>query len=118
MNPPAYDGEDDGDAIAAFDPRELDDLFDALADRERRAVLRTLRREGGAMPFDQLVDTVARDTAGQADHNRRRRVATSLHHVQLPKLESAGLVSESDPDGDVRLSGRVEDVPATFFESV
>ena len=119
MSPATGDGgleEPIGDG--EFDPAEMDRLFDVLANGERRCVLRSLHDAGGTASFDEVVADVARQTLTRPPtHSDRRRIATSLYHVHLPKLESAELVAGSDPEGDVTLAECVEDVPRTLFES-
>ncbi|WP_144799904.1 DUF7344 domain-containing protein [Halorubrum depositum] len=91
-----------------FDP---DAVLAAIADGRRRAVLRSLRRDDGdAADLDALVDEVYSDARrdGAVTDAERRRIRTGLHHVDLPKLEAAGLV-EYDPD-----EKRVRSVEGTF----
>ncbi len=118
MNPATGDGgleEPLGDG--ELGPAEIDRLFDVLGDAERRYALRSLTDAGGTVSFDDLVDDVARQAVTTPpNHAERREIATSLYHVHLPKLEAAGLVAESDPDGEVTLADDVEDVPRILFE--
>lgn len=100
-----------------FSPAEMDELFDVLANRGRRCVLRSLSDADGEVSFDELVDDVARQTVTQpVDRDQRRKIATSLYHVHLPKLESLDLVAEYDPDGQVTLAERVGTIPRTLFD--
>lgn len=101
-----------------FSPDEMDELFDVLANTRRRCVLRSLSDAGGCASFDELVGDVARQTSTQPiDRNQRRKIATSMYHVHLPKLESVGLVAEYDPEGEVELDDHVENIPRTLFDS-
>lgn len=82
-------------------PEVLDRLFDCLSDSRRRLVCHVLAAaDGRTVEVSDVVDAVvARERSGStpapADH--RENVAIDLHHVQLPKLDAAGIV-EYDPD--------------------
>lgn len=69
----------------------LDVAFDALADPHRRAVLAVLDRQAGPLPVDAVVEAVVDRTGGH-----HCRVAATLHHAHLPKLDAAGLVTYDD----------------------
>jgi hypothetical protein len=81
-----------------------DDLFDVLADAERRRVLQ------------QLVETDASSHVGllkdRCDVN-----ATLLRHVHLPKMDKAGLVEYDSHSGDVSLTEDGSDVEL-FLEAL
>lgn len=122
-DPPDADGSEglgsgDGraDADEAVDEFDLDRVFEALADEHRRFALHYLRDHGGAAPFEEVVDAVA-DSVTASEHHDRRAVQSALYHVHLPKLRDVGLVAESDPDGEVRLSSRVARLPWSLLES-
>ena len=68
---------------------EPDDVFECLADGNRRAVVAELRDRG---------DSSLRDLAGCLTDtgDRTERIEQELHHRHLPKLADAGLV-EYDP---------------------
>lgn len=95
---------------------EVDRLFDVLADEHRRVALHYLRDRGGAAPFEDVVDVVA-DRADSGEHPDRRAVQSALYHVHLPKLKDVGLLAESDPDGEVRLSSRVAGLPWSLLDA-
>ncbi|MCU4802230.1 hypothetical protein OB920_17785 [Halobacteria archaeon HArc-gm2] len=119
MTPPANDsGLADGPFRSKqFTPAELDELFDVLADARRRCTLQSLSDAGGTASFDELVGDVARQTVARPiGREQRREIATTLYHVHLPKLASAGLVADFDPDGEVALAEQVDDVPHSLFE--
>ena len=70
-------------------PVNLDALYRHLADDRRRRLLRYLVcEECHCSPFTDLVAHIA--ASGEGD--RRRDVAVSLAHVDLPALEEAGVV--------------------------
>ena len=81
-----------------------DDLFDVLADAERRQVL------------EQLVD---RDAASHVAHLRENCEVngTLLQHVHLPKMSKAGLVDYDPRTGDVALTEDGSDVEL-FLEAL
>lgn len=81
-----------------------DDLFDVLADAERRRVLR------------QLVETDAGSHVGLLkDHCDVN--GTLLRHVHLPKMDKAGLVEYDPHSGDVALTDHGSDVEL-FLEAL
>ena len=95
-------GDDSGQPRAASRSPTPDELFDALSDVHRRYAIYTLRAFG-PMTFDDLADVVTGwlfsrkgETALRSD---RRRVATSLHHVHIPKLLETALVTRDDKTG-------------------
>ncbi|MFD1515580.1 helix-turn-helix domain-containing protein [Halomarina rubra] len=89
-----------GDFDAA-DESCMDETFRALADADRRFVLRYLDRNGATTVSTLGHHLAARrnDTVPAAVTETQRREATiRLHHAHVPKLASAGLVER--PDGD------------------
>lgn len=80
---------------------DVDDaVFAALADRERRAVVYFLHEHGTAT-VAELADVVTgwvHGARGVATSDDRERVRVALHHVHLPRLAAAGLVTY-DADG-------------------
>lgn len=84
---------------------QADASFEILRDPHRRSVCRYVSRtETPIVTRAELVDYVAErasdavETDGETDPRvARRRVATQLRHVHLPKLDDFGIV-EYDPD--------------------
>lgn len=85
----------------------MDDLpnevaYDLLANERRRRVCELLAAtDRDQLSLGELTDDVVR--LGTPDGptraaRQRRRIAIDLHHVQLPKLDDAGVV-EYDPRG-------------------
>jgi DNA-binding transcriptional ArsR family regulator len=70
-----------------------DELFGVLSSGTRRQVLHALRRHGGTTDRQSLVASVGDDD----------QTAVELHHVALPVLERAALVTHTD-DGHVSLT--------------
>lgn len=77
----------------------LDVAFAVLARPQSRAVLAAVADRTDPAPVDAVVaptDSVPVDEVVDAAVDRvdapRRRVAAALHHVYLPKLDTAGLV--------------------------
>lgn len=93
-----------------------DQLFDALADERRRAVLDALSAAEQPVDVHRLAERVAArerrgDDAGRPPRDAVRRALVSLHHAHLPKLADAGLV-EYDADARVvRTVGELPDLP-------
>lgn len=78
-----------------------DEILDGLADKRRRIALTALYRNEGPMDREDLaVEVTAKvrdDTeAGDAPDASVEDVLRNLHHVDLPKLEAAGLVEYED----------------------
>lgn len=73
-------------------------VFDCLTAGRRRVALSVLE-SADALPVDSLAARVA---ARSGDGTTEREIRVSLHHVDLPKLEGAGLVDRDD--GSVRIA--------------
>ena len=86
------------------DERSLDVVFDLLADQRRQEVLACLVDDTRPMPLADLAeDVAARENEGpraEVPTETVRTIATSLHHVHLPKLADAGAI-EYDRDRDL-----------------
>ncbi|WP_227352802.1 DUF7344 domain-containing protein [Haladaptatus salinisoli] len=80
--------------------KSLDTVFEILADRQRRYVLRYLREtDDGIGSFDELVEyVVARDP----ESGGPERVVTRLYHTTLPKLQAAKFLAYDSRSGTVR----------------
>jgi len=102
----ASEGPTNPDDAASEPPASVDAGFRAVADARRRYALYYLR-ERGSVTLDELATVVAgwlaareapAGAGGQADRDGMR---LALHHVHLPVLVSAGLVSyDADADAD------------------
>lgn len=92
-----------------------DALFGALSAGERRHLLYALLEEP-TRTFEEVADLLAGREAGAGGPvgpAGRRRIASRLHHVHLPLLEDAGLLTYDPESGTVRLrdvSRRVADL--------
>ena len=81
-------------------------LFDVLADERRRTVVAVLLEQTAPV----TVDTLARHVAGRNSDVSPAEVPTadvdevhvSLHHIHLPKMSQAGLLTFDADDGVVR----------------
>ncbi|QLG26424.1 hypothetical protein HUG10_02215 [Halorarum halophilum] len=84
-------------------------LLRTLANERRRSVLATLREseEEVASLADLTTELVRDDAEGKETpvEQRLERVAVSLHHAHLPKLEASGLVEYDEQAGVVRYRG-------------
>lgn len=79
--------------------RSLDTIFEVLVAERRRNALYVLYRHVGPVTLADLADEVA-SLEGEAVE----RVATSLHHVHLPKLVEVGIVEYDTEEALVRLT--------------
>ena len=125
----SYDTADGGDVPPWLDPelpgdaRSLDTLVDALADRRARHAVSVLESQSGdTVDLETLVNRVVErearaeqgdlnpDTSGVDDsEDHRQRVAISLHHRSLPKLDDAAVLDYDPRTNTVRFwdDGRV-----------
>lgn len=79
---------------------DRDELFHLLGDERRRRTVRYLLEEDGeTVEVDALAAALADGADGRATGADRQRVAITLAHAHLPKLEAAGVV-DYDPDRD------------------
>ena len=76
------------DADGARSSEELDELFEALGDWQRRAVVAELSRDG-----PQDVEELAGRIAEEADAAATSNVEISLVHCHLPKLDEAEVIT-------------------------
>lgn len=81
----------------------IDRVLDLLGNAHRRYVVYALRSDAPAT-VDELADAVV--TGGVADD--RERVASSLVHVHLPKLDDCGVVTYRGPGEPVALADGVD----------
>jgi DNA-binding transcriptional ArsR family regulator len=83
---------------------DLNALFEALADVQRRQVLAYLdAMDDDVAAYSDLIEHVADDSAGEStDHER---VAVRLHHHHLPKLADVGVVEYDARSETVRYRG-------------
>lgn len=94
------------------DKPSIDELFDILSDSRRRQILSILMDHGEELTLSQLADKVASRDSGpprnevpkekhqvrsEVPEDSSNRLTTSLHHVDIPKMDQVGLV-EFDPD--------------------
>lgn len=86
----------------ATDDRSLDDAFDALADRERRALLLALMESN-----PQADDPVTSKADGGDDE---LDLLVRMQHVHLPKLEDYGFVEWDRDAGEVTRGPRFEEI--------
>ncbi|MDQ2048881.1 hypothetical protein RBH26_00115 [Natronolimnohabitans sp. A-GB9] len=80
-----------------------DDLFDVLATRDRRELLRIVRNQtpagiGKADLALELAAVIDDKPAAAVTEDDRRRVLVDCHHRVLPALFEAGLLTETDDD--------------------
>lgn len=89
--------------FASVDPAGLDALLDALASDRRRRVLRYLESaKDGPTSVATLADVLRRRNEAGAD---RATLRARLHHVELPKLDDAGLLTYDPERGEIEYHG-------------
>lgn len=103
------DDAPDVEAMGLLDvPEEADDLFDALASDQRRAMLAVLAA-AGELTVDDLAATVTDDDVAGPDAEfpaaDSSRMEILLHHRHLPKLDAVGLVDYDHDSGVVEFDG-------------
>jgi len=82
-----------------------DEVFEALAEEQRRRTLRCLSDRQEQITLSELAVEVARSESDEphvdcVPTDAVERIEIALHHVHLPKLEGVGLVAY-DPDRHV-----------------
>lgn len=107
---PIYDDSRFRQFVAA--DADLEALVDALTHERRRRLLAALDANDCSMEESSLTRAVAADLEGSENE-----VKISLHHVDLPKLEDAGLLDrETDGEGVVRLTP--SEIEREWFETL
>jgi hypothetical protein len=92
---------------AAGEAVGLDEQLDLLSDADRRHVLECLSPASEPTELPALVDCVVARHGASAD---AERVLLRLHHVHLPRLADAGVLSYEAANGLVR--GRADRIAA------
>lgn len=89
---------------------ETEVVFQALANRRRRLVVRVLDEATEPLSIGTLATRIAAYEQGvepvEVTHRQRKSVYTSLHQNHLPKLTDAGFVTADREWVDVRLTER------------
>jgi hypothetical protein len=126
--PPSMSLPDDGesgnnDTAATADTSDTDRLtpdraFDLLADPRRWRALAALRSADGPMALVDLAAATAARVEGvdpaAVSLDRRERTAAQLHHVHLPKLDDADVVSYDPAENRATLTDRAERLDPCF----
>lgn len=101
---PFGDGEDPDSSAG--------EIFSVLAHEYRRSAVSYLARRDATVSVGELVDAVA-DELDARGGDDRARLAIALHHVHLPKMDAAGVVSYDherdaiDPAPELHRAGAV-----------
>lgn len=80
-------------SIIETDASDWDDILSSLADRRRRILLSVLYRTGGPMGRTELATEVAKRVHDDETTSPVQTTLQQIHHVHLPKLDEAGLVT-------------------------
>jgi len=101
--PPNSDGQNPiGSSRASVTPT-IDDVFDLLANADRREVcLYLMDQEAGVVTVDRLVSALC-DPDSEKDP---RRYGIDLHHRHLPKLADAGIIDYDSRSNTARYWGQ------------
>lgn len=91
-----------------------DALFEVLSDKRRRFALQYLRNTETPTTFDELASAL--ETWEEADpeqtHGHSDSVASSLHHIHLPKMDEAAVLEYDGAHGRVTLTEGIEEMTA------
>ncbi|MBX0294039.1 DUF7344 domain-containing protein [Haloarcula nitratireducens] len=108
----------DGDSETGLLPDA--DAIELLASRRRRTLLGLLVDADGAVTLGSLATAIAQtERASGLGATPSHRIAVSLHHAHLPKLDAAGVVDYDRETNSVRYRGdeRIETWLAAIDES-
>ncbi len=99
-------------SASGTDTDRMSVVHDALASANRRQILRYLAAQGDdGATVDELVDELIDHDETEDD---RQRIATTLHHVELPKLADGGFI-----EYDARtLTAHTQEQPTTGMQDV
>jgi len=75
-----------------------DELYQVLANADRRRVLRYLTTHREWVPVNRLIAELVTSESADEDSSAGHSALVSLHHMHLPKLREAGLI-EWDREG-------------------
>lgn len=79
-----------------FEPETVNQLLSALSEEHNRFVLRYFRESSANVAsLDEFVEKLASEGT-ETGPGSRERIATRLHHMELPKLADAGVI-DYDP---------------------
>lgn len=84
----------------------LDETFDLLTHPHRRYILYYLTRESERVEIETLATAIATWDGGHTGTDRRTDrtdVAIALHHIHLPKLADAGIITFDANTGCIEL---------------
>lgn len=94
------------------DDRQLDRLFEVLANRNRRLIIDSLAYENPAR-----VDSVGLLASKDLDGHDREQVETAYYHFHLPKLEDAGII-DWNMDGEAIARGENFDKTLSMMDAM
>lgn len=86
-------------------PEMIDAILDALADEDRRTVVRQILGRPGWTGLDELADRIhARGGVTGSGLDDSERIRCRLYHAHLPKLDDADIVEFDRTQNTVRQS--------------
>lgn len=84
----------------------VDDVFQALSDKERRRVLYYLVEEtNGRVEIGDLVELLQTTTGKQETEKGHRHARITLRHNHIPQMETMGIVSFDEQSDIVEYQG-------------
>lgn len=93
--------------MGSLNTARLNQTLDVLAHPYRRYVLYYLTRESEVVDIDTLVTAVANCGGNETGTDSSNEVKLSLHHIHLPKLASAGIITFSFDTDTVALGDTI-----------
>ena len=97
----------------------IDTVCDLLADKQRRLLLQYLHQQTQLCQVEELGDhllTKYTQEDGSQSNSERQRITIALHHVHLPKLADANLVTWDSHNETVSLTERGELVVSELLQ--
>ena len=107
-----------GQSLAGYQ-LSIDTVCDLLADKQRRLLLQYLYQQTQLCQVEELGDhllTKYTEEDSSQSNSERQRITLSLHHIHLPKLADASLVTWDSDDGTVSLTERGELVVSELMQ--
>lgn len=92
--------------MAARNKTGLNEVADLLTDAHRRYVLKHLTQESETVDFDTVAASLAARDAGQTRESQSTSstsIEVQLHHIHLPKLVDAGVITFDEDTGIIEL---------------
>lgn len=109
MSQTAHDAVDESNAATEL---STDARYELLAVERRRIALAVVADSDGPLTLHELASAVAEREADAPDADDAEAVAISLHHVHLPRIADAGIVTYDTADKRIEQVGDVPTIAA------